>query len=192
MTETTDFSGFTKVTKNIFCEENQHEVFECLMKDGEVLYLQAKSEKVGDSNSYLGWNYTDPDDLNGYQFTEVESFKPLCETLSDECLDEDHIEDSTRQEMEENLLPYKIAANTYQYKSMEDFKKIVENLAYPIAMNLDSDYEKKYKSGDEFDVYVTSNLAKTYGLIYYWESWEDFQDSPYRYFAVIDGGCICG
>lgn len=70
-------SEFEKCTYNVFNSDNQFKVFECNMKDGSEMILQAHVDFKNGVIVYGAYNFKDVGDLRCYHFTDVESFKEL-------------------------------------------------------------------------------------------------------------------
>lgn len=176
-------SDFEKCTYNIFNSDNQFKVFECNMKDGRKMTLQAHVDCENGVSVHGAYNFKDVGDLRCYLFTEVESFKELDYKL------DTYVEDDVRSmyiEVDEGTLSkYEVSKNLFKYTNLEDFLGIVKALNYPISDNLEVSWDESCTPK-----YETGKLKYRYGLLYYWSHMDDFDDYPTGYFAVIDGGKV--
>lgn len=175
-------SEFEKCAYNVFNSDNQFKVFECNMKDGSEMILQAHVDFKNGVSVYGAYNFKDVGDLRCYHFTDVESFKEL-EYKVDTGEDD---EGSMYSEVdEETLSKYEVSNSLFKYTNLEDFLDIVKALNYPISDNLEVSWDESCTPK-----YETGKLKYSYGLLYYWSHMGNFDDCPTGYFAVIDGGRV--
>lgn len=94
------------------------------------------------------------------------------ETTYDDCLNK-----------QEHLIKFKTKQpNVYKYNSIEELEQLYEVLGSPIPNNLDKDWDT--------EKLIIHSLKHSSGLVYTWSHWDDFQDNPFDYCAVIDGGIL--
>ena len=76
---------------------------------------------------------------------------------------------------------YEVQGNVYLYNSIDELKEIYELLGEPSIQG--------FYGTDSYENLIDS-LQHGYGLIYYWEDWDNEWDYTYKYMKVIDGGYI--
>lgn len=82
---------------------------------------------------------------------------------------------------ENKLIKYKTnLSNTYQYGSIDELKELIEILDDPLIDNLECFRGRHYQP--EYD-----SLQHSFGLVYTWSHWDDFDDNPMNYCVVLDG-----
>lgn len=70
----------------------------------------------------------------------------------------------------------------YCYNSINELNSLYKNLNQPIINNHDMIWDDR--DSIKMD---TEKLEHQFGLIYTWSHWDDFQDNPSEFCAIIDG-----
>ena len=99
-----------------------------------------------------------------------DEFKTLKDNLCIDCNDR-----------EDKLIKYKTKlSSTYRYDSIDELKELIEILDNPLIDNIECFRGVKYSP--EYD-----SLQHSFGLVYTWSHWDDFDDNPMYYCVVLDG-----
>ena len=117
----------------------------------------------------------------------LEDFTDNCDSCNDGKIDihkalngETTCEDCLQQQ---GLIKFKTKqANVYKYNSIEELQELYEVLGCPIPNGVDKDWNTQ--------TLIVYDLKYSFGLVYTWSHWDDFQDNPQDYCAVIDGGIL--
>ena len=79
------------------------------------------------------------------------------------------------------LKVYEVQDNVYSYNSLDELKEIYELLCEPYLYGIDG-----YTMYD----LLIEGLQCNYGLIYFWENYDNEWIRTYKNMKVIDGACI--